>query len=176
MKGRESGMPAEDYWETFYDADCIVVKLECAKSGSETVAEFGSGYGTFTLPAAKRTSGTIYAFDIEADLVESLRAKSARLGLPNVRPALRDFVADGTGLASGSVDHVMVYNLLHIEEPVKGPFPSFIGNTIHPHPEALRWTSDQNLNNAARGLSQSVSFSSAIKISRNAAIIITECC
>jgi SAM-dependent methyltransferase len=119
MKGRESGMPAEDYWETFYDADCIVVKLECAKSGSETVAEFGSGYGTFTLPAAKRTSGTIYAFDIEADLVESLRAKSARLGLPNVRPALRDFVADGTGLASGSVDHVMVYNLLHIEEPVK---------------------------------------------------------
>lgn len=119
MKGRESGMPAENYWDTFYDADCIVVKLECAKRGDETIAEFGSGYGTFTLPVAKRTNGTVYAFDIELDLIESLKTKSRTLALSNVRPELRDFVAEGTGLASGSVDHVMVYNLLHIEEPVK---------------------------------------------------------
>jgi SAM-dependent methyltransferase len=119
MKGRESGMPAEDYWETFYDADCIVVKLECAKRGDESIAEFGSGYGTFTLPAAKRTTGNVYAFDIEPELVESLNQKAQAMALPNVRSLTRDFVAQGTGLEARSVDHVMVFNLLHIEEPVK---------------------------------------------------------
>jgi SAM-dependent methyltransferase len=119
MKGRESGMPAADYWETFYDSDCIVAKLECAKRGSEVIAEFGSGYGTFTFPAAKRTKGAVHAFDIEPDLVAALKSKSEALGLANVRPQLRDFVSEGTGLAPASVDHVMVYNLLHIEEPVK---------------------------------------------------------
>jgi hypothetical protein len=24
MKGRESGMPDENYWDSFFDADCIV--------------------------------------------------------------------------------------------------------------------------------------------------------
>jgi predicted methyltransferase len=31
---------------------------------------------------------------------------------------VRNFVQDGTGLASASIDHAMVYNFLHIDEPV----------------------------------------------------------
>jgi hypothetical protein len=27
MKGRESVMPDEAYWDSFFDADCIVTKL-----------------------------------------------------------------------------------------------------------------------------------------------------
>jgi ubiquinone/menaquinone biosynthesis C-methylase UbiE len=118
MKGRESGMPDEEYWGSFYDADCVVVKLECAKQGNETIVEFGSGYGTFTLPAAERTSGTMYAFDIEPVLVSMLQERAADRGLHNVEIQLRDFVANGTGLPSESVDHAMLYNILHIEEPV----------------------------------------------------------
>src|SRR5207237_3728624 len=53
MKGRESGMPEEVCWQSFYDADCIVEKLECAKNNRESIAEFGSGYGTFTFPACR---------------------------------------------------------------------------------------------------------------------------
>ncbi len=30
----------------------------------------------------------------------------------------RDFVADGTGLPDASVDHVMLHNILHAEEPL----------------------------------------------------------
>ncbi len=119
MKGRESGMPEEANWLAFYDADCIVEKLECAKEKKESIAEFGSGYGTFTFPAAKRTSGVVHAFDIEPDLVALVQRRARDAGLVNVRAEVRDFVALGTGLPGGSVDHAMVYNLLHIEEPVR---------------------------------------------------------
>lgn len=119
MKARESGMPDEDYWETFFDADCIIRNLECAKRGDESVVEFGCGYGTFTLPVAKRTSGIVRAFDIEAELVDLVRRKADDEGLENVQVEMRDFVLDGTGLGDASVDHVMVYNLLHLEEPVR---------------------------------------------------------
>lgn len=112
-------MPEEAYWETFFDAGCIVEKLDCAKGKQENVAEFGSGYGTFTLAVATRTGGAVHAFDIEPELVELVERKAADRGLSNIRAEVRDFLADGTGLADGSIDHAMVYNLLHIEEPVR---------------------------------------------------------
>jgi SAM-dependent methyltransferase len=119
MKGRESGMPEESYWESFYDADCIVEKLECAIRGQEIVAEFGCGYGTFTLPVASRTSGVVHTFDIESGMVTHVRQRAHQAGLANVCAEVRDFVTHGTGLASHSIDHAMVFNLLHIEEPVR---------------------------------------------------------
>ncbi len=35
--------------------------------GIETLVDFGCGYGTFTLPAAKMISGTLHALDIAVD-------------------------------------------------------------------------------------------------------------
>ena len=118
MKGRESGMPEEAYWQTFYNPDCIVEKLECAKKKKDSIAEFGSGYGTFTFAAAKRTSGIVHAFDIDPELVALVQRRARDAGLLNVRAEVRDFLAQGTGLPDASVDHAMVYNILHIEEPV----------------------------------------------------------
>jgi SAM-dependent methyltransferase len=119
MKGRESAMPEEIYWQSFYDADCIVEKLECAKNKRESIAEFASGYGTFTFPVAKRTSGVVHAFDIEPELVTLVRHRAQGFGLSTIRVEVRDFVAHGTGLPSRSIDHAMIYNLLHIEGPVR---------------------------------------------------------
>lgn len=118
MKGRESGMPDQAYWETFYDSDCIVQKLGCIRSGKESVVEFGCGYGTFTLPVARRTTGIVYAIDIEPALVSALKLKASSERLHNVKAMLRDFIANGTGLAGESVEHAMAYNILHVEEPV----------------------------------------------------------
>lgn len=112
-------MPDEAYWQSFYDADGIVEQLECAKEKHENVAEFGSGYGTFTFAVAKRTSGVVHAFDIEPDLVALVQRRALDAGLLNIRAVVRDFVAQGTGLPSESIDHAMVYNLLHLEEPVR---------------------------------------------------------
>ena len=53
-KGRESGMPEEAYWQTFFNPECIVSKLDCGGAGD--LIEFGCGYGLFTVPAAKAVS------------------------------------------------------------------------------------------------------------------------
>mgnify|MGYP001577894405 CR=1 FL=1 len=118
MKGRDSGMPEEDHWNSFFEAECVVRKLFGEKVCQGDVVEFGCGYGTFTFPAARHATGTVHALDIEHDLIERLRKKVNEESISNIDAKIRDFVADGTGLESGSQSHAMIYNLLHIEDPV----------------------------------------------------------
>lgn len=118
MKGRESGMPDADYWNSFFDAPEILKRLQVAPRGVESVVEFGSGYGTFTLPLARMTRGRIVALDIEPELVRSLTHTARTEGMRNIEVIERDFVGQGTGLADNSVDHALLFNILHIEDPV----------------------------------------------------------
>ena len=117
MKGRESGMPKEDYWSSFFDAECVIKKLFKEKGCRGNVVEFGCGYGTFTFAAAKHSTGTVYTFDIEQDLIIILQNKAKREAISNITAKVRDFVASGTGLEPESQSHAMIYNLLHIENP-----------------------------------------------------------
>lgn len=119
MKGRDSGMPEEDYWSSFFNAECVINKMFGEKSSEGDVIEFGSGYGTFTIPAAKHSIGTVLALDIEPDLVELLRQKAEEQSIENIHAEVRDFVADGTGLASETQAHAMIFNLLHLEHPIE---------------------------------------------------------
>jgi len=59
-------MPDEQLWETFFQPEDILRKMGVSKK-VEDAADFGSGYGTFTLPAAKIVSGTVYGIDLEPD-------------------------------------------------------------------------------------------------------------
>jgi ubiquinone/menaquinone biosynthesis C-methylase UbiE len=118
MKARESGMPEEDRWNSFFNADCIVEKMECAPRGDEEIVEFGSGYGTFTLPVARRTGGLVHALEIETHLVRLLEMKAREAALSNISPLEFDFIEQSSGLSAQSVDHVMLYNILHLEQPV----------------------------------------------------------
>ena len=113
MKTRESGMPEQSLWTTFFTPEEVLHKLGLPAAGD--VVDFGCGYGTFTIPAAKITSGMVYAFDIDPEMVAVTLPKAA--GLPNVRASCRDFVADGTGLPDGSVAYAMLFNILHAECP-----------------------------------------------------------
>ena len=117
MKVRESGMPEESYWESFFNPRCIVERLDCSESRLGVV-EFGCGYGHFTVPAAELARGPVYAFDIEPDMVAATSKRIQEAGLSNVLVERRDFVAAGCGLADESVDHAMLYNILHVENPV----------------------------------------------------------
>jgi SAM-dependent methyltransferase len=110
-------MPAEDYWATFFDAEAAVARLFGVEPLSGDIVEFGCGYGTFTFPAACRTTGLVTALDIEPQMVAGVGLKAAK-GFPNVRVEERDFVTTGTGLPSASQYHAMIYNLLHLENPV----------------------------------------------------------
>ncbi|MBE7465424.1 MAG: class I SAM-dependent methyltransferase [Planctomycetes bacterium] len=116
-KGRESGMPDESYWDTFFNPECIVAKLDCAGLRGN-VLEFGCGYGTFTIPTAKLVHGNVVALDIDPDMVSITARKAEEAGLPNVTTKLRDFVADGCGVPEGYAEYAMLFNILHIENPV----------------------------------------------------------
>ena len=104
-------MPDSQWWNTFFDAGRILDALVPATCRGRIV-EFGSGYGTFTLPLSRRPGVVVVALDIEPDLVDSLRE------LPGVESRLSDFVVDGTGESDASVDHALLYNILHIEDPI----------------------------------------------------------
>lgn len=112
-KGRESGMPEEAYWESFFDAECILSKLDC---GGGDVIEFGSGYGTFTVPAAKLITGNLYALDIDPAMVASTATRATKAGCSNVIAQERDFLADGCGRPGSSAAYAMLFNILHVAE------------------------------------------------------------
>ena len=68
MKIRESGMPDEDVWKDFFEPDKILKKLGLDNKVVDA-ADFGCGYGTFTIPAAKAIDGKVYAIDIEPEMI-----------------------------------------------------------------------------------------------------------
>jgi SAM-dependent methyltransferase len=116
-KIRESGMPEEAVWDSFFDVERILDRLQLGQPIG-TVVEFGCGYGTFTIAAARRCTGIVLAFDIEPEMVALTRQKAAAAGLANVCSEVRDFIAAGTGLPDATADYCMVFNILHVEQPV----------------------------------------------------------
>jgi SAM-dependent methyltransferase len=93
----------------------MVAKLECAYGD---VVEFGCGYGTFTIPVAKSTAGRVFALDIEPEMVADTVRKAHAAKLANVVGIVRDFVSDGCGLADAQAKRAMLFNILHIENPL----------------------------------------------------------
>jgi len=73
MKTRESGMPEEGVWAGF------LIRRQSSKglahSKCRDAVDFGCGYGTFTIPAARIVSGKVYALDIEPEMVAATQAK-----------------------------------------------------------------------------------------------------
>jgi ubiquinone/menaquinone biosynthesis C-methylase UbiE len=116
MKIRESGMPNEEGWNRFFSPSKLLAKMGLDKSIID-VADFGCGYGTFTIPAARMISGKIYALDIDSVMVEATRKKVKEYNLDNVEVILRDFISEGSGLRDFSVDFVMLFNILHLDKP-----------------------------------------------------------
>ena len=113
MKTRESGMPPEEIWHSFFDPETTLRKLGLT-ADCRCVVDFGCGYGTFSIPAANMVRGDVYALDIEPEMIEATRAKSA--GLSHLKVCQRDFVMEGCGLTGGVADYVMLFNILHAAE------------------------------------------------------------
>jgi ubiquinone/menaquinone biosynthesis C-methylase UbiE len=116
-KVRESGMPEEELWSSFFNVEKILDGM-LVNSEIVDVADFGCGYGTFTIPAAQRIRGTIYAIDIEPEMLRTVNVKARNKGLTNVRTTLSDLLREGSSLRNDSVDYVMLFNLLHSEDPL----------------------------------------------------------
>ena len=59
MKARESGMPNRETSETFFDPTHIIAPLGIT-ARTVNVAGFGCGHGTFTSPATRAVTETVY--------------------------------------------------------------------------------------------------------------------
>ncbi|MEW6237566.1 MAG: class I SAM-dependent methyltransferase [Candidatus Omnitrophota bacterium] len=116
MKIRESGMPEESWWESFFHPAAILNKMELT-SDCCNAAEFGCGYGTFSIAAAQIISGKLFAIDLEPEMIQITREKAAIHNLTNIVCMQRDFVQEGTGLPECSINYVMLFNILHAEQP-----------------------------------------------------------
>lgn len=111
-------MPDETYWESLFDVDLILHRLGINTSVGDVI-ELGCGYGTFTIPVARRISGVLDTFDIEPDMVERTRARAAEAGLSNVHCHCCDVLVDGFGVPDESRDACLLFNILHGEEPAR---------------------------------------------------------
>ena len=83
-KGRESGMPDTKMWQGFFDPARILDRLDCDHPGN--VVEFGCGYGLFTVEAAKRSSGTVYAVDIDPGMLAATMAEAGKADVADLPP------------------------------------------------------------------------------------------
>lgn len=118
MKLRESGMPDEHYWESLFDVELILDRLKI-DSSLRDVSELGCGYGTFTIPAAKRISGSIETIDIDPEMVKRTHQRAKEAGLKNVCGYARDILKEGFPGQDAMKDVCLLFNILHCEEPVK---------------------------------------------------------
>ena len=114
MKIEDSGMPAEAYWNSLFDIGAIVDWLAISKNTA--IVEIGCGYGTFSVPVAQRTSGKVYAFDIDVEMLRATQHNVQTAKLKNVELLHRDILDSGTGLVAESVDLVLLFNILHFSE------------------------------------------------------------
>lgn len=111
-------MPEEAYWETLFNMPLILDRLG-VDTGLRDVIEFGCGYGTFTIPVARRIAGVLTTVDIDATMVERTRQRASATGIHNVVCTIRDLFANGFGCQAGSQDACLLFNILHCEEPVR---------------------------------------------------------
>lgn len=121
MKYRESGMPNEQLWDTFFDPLAILNKMGIDKS-INTLVDIGCGYGTFIIPAAKLVQSTVIGIDIEPEMIEACKMKVQTQNIRNVDLIYGDITAQETmqylGKYSGNIDYITLFNILHCEQPL----------------------------------------------------------
>lgn len=110
-------MPDEAYWETLFDVLLILERLG-VDNRIRDVVELGCGYGTFSLPVARRIAGTVRTFDIDPAMVARTQERAAEARLFNIVCERRDVIVAGFGVADASQDACLLFNILHCKEPL----------------------------------------------------------
>ena len=122
MKFRDSGMPPEELWTTFFNPEDIISKMEIDQ-GIGTLLDVGCGYGTFLFPLSKILNSKIIGIDIDDEMINICRDKIKNDNTLNIEFINGDISTDNTIKAldkyKGKIDYVTLFNILHCEEPTK---------------------------------------------------------
>lgn len=78
---------------------------------TDSVLDFGAGTGYFTIPAAKAVTGNVYALDMDAEMLNVIKAKALETGTQNIVPVLTD--GSEIPLPRESVEGVIASLVLH---------------------------------------------------------------
>jgi ubiquinone/menaquinone biosynthesis C-methylase UbiE len=89
----------------------------------QTVAHLGCGAGYYLIPAAKivGTNGSVIGVDIRADILSEAMNRATRESVEKIVRTVRGNLEGerGSTLEDGSIDWVLVANVLHQSDPLK---------------------------------------------------------
>jgi len=78
---------------------------------TDSMLDLGAGTGYFTIPFAKTMEGTVYALDMDANMLEVINSKAKEENITNIKPIKGR--ADDIPLSNHSVDFVLASLVLH---------------------------------------------------------------
>jgi len=122
MKYRESGMPDENLWRTFFDP-AQILNLMGINEKIKILVDIGCGYGTFLFPASKFVEKVI-GIDIDKRMIEYCsniiqENKFKNIELIDVDISQNQTIQEKLSLYSNQIDYITLFNILHCEDPVK---------------------------------------------------------
>ncbi|WP_088103035.1 class I SAM-dependent methyltransferase [Halalkalibacter urbisdiaboli] len=83
---------------------------------TDSILDFGAGTGYFSIPAARRIKGNVYALDIDAAMLEIIKEKALEEKLTNIVPVQGSMEA--LLLPDGSIDMIIASLVLHEIQPL----------------------------------------------------------
>ncbi|MCW2276981.1 class I SAM-dependent methyltransferase [Heliophilum fasciatum] len=120
-KYRESGMPDEQTWNTFFHPTEIIQKIGIGEQ-VKTLLDIGCGYGTFLLPIAEIVSQKVIGIDIDDQILNICKDKIKGRTDEKILLVHGDISADATRKAleeyKDKIDYITLFNILHCEEPM----------------------------------------------------------
>ena len=94
---------------------------------TDSILDFGAGTGYFSIPVAKRTTGKVYALDIDAAMLEIIKEKALKEQLTNIVPVQESMV--DLSLSDGTIDMIIASLVLHEIRPL-GPLLQQMRNVL----------------------------------------------
>jgi SAM-dependent methyltransferase len=95
------------------EEDCRLLLEALDVRPGQTICDMGSGNGFYTLELARRVgpTGTVYAIDIQLEMLRMLAERAGEEGLANIKPILGTVI--DPRLPRGSVDLVLMVDVYH---------------------------------------------------------------
>ncbi|WP_458185125.1 class I SAM-dependent methyltransferase [Haladaptatus sp. NG-WS-4] len=108
---QNTGQPDWDWWGRLWPDVNELLQTLGVEPG-ETVAEVGCGNGYFVVPAAERAE-TVYAIDLDEDLLEELRENAKENDVTDRIETVRGDARNLTELLPDPVSFALVANIFH---------------------------------------------------------------
>ncbi len=121
MKYRESGMPNEEMWNSFFNPAEVLRQMEIDDQVRNLI-DIGCGFGTFLLPAAGIVSSKVFGIDIEQEMINTCRQKANSANITNIE-LIHDDISSSDTIKSlekikAEIDYITLFNMLHCEDPI----------------------------------------------------------